>query len=97
MVSPEKLIAKRHARRNALIPTITMAGIAFGGILQGAVVVEQIFRLPGMGAWITDAMLRGDQATVLAFVLVTAVGYSLVNLAVDLSYAHFDPRITLGA
>jgi ABC-type dipeptide/oligopeptide/nickel transport system permease component len=94
---PERLVVRRHARRNALVPTITMAGIAFGGILQGAVVIELIFQFPGMGRWITDAVLKGDRATTMAFVLISALGYSLVNLMTDIAYAHYDPRIELGA
>ena len=94
---PERLVVRRHARRNALIPTITMIGLAIGGIIQGTVVIELIFQQPGMGRWVTDAVLRGDQATIMAFVLVIGAGYLLINLFVDLAYAHFDRRIELGA
>ena len=94
---PERLVVRRHARRNALIPTITMIGLAIGGIIQGTVVIELIFQQPGMGRWVTDAVLRGDQATIMAFVLVIGTGYLLINLFVDLAYAHFDRRIELGA
>lgn len=92
---PQRLVVKRHARRNALIPTVTVMGVAFGIILQGAVVVESIFQWPGMGRWIADAVLRGDQATVMTFVLVVAVIFLLVNLAVDVAYAYLDRRIEL--
>ena len=94
---PERLVVRRHARKNALIPTITMIGLAFGGIIQGTVVIELIFQQPGMGKWITDAVLRGDRATIMAFVLVIGAGYLLINLFVDLAYAHFDRRIELGS
>jgi peptide/nickel transport system permease protein len=94
---PERIVVRRHARRNALIPTITMMGIALGGIIQGTVVIELIFQTPGMGRWITDAVLRGDQATIMAFVLVIGAGYLIINLCVDLAYAHVDRRIELGA
>jgi peptide/nickel transport system permease protein len=92
---PRRLVVKRHARRNALIPAVTVMGVAFGIILQGAVVVESIFQWPGMGRWIADAVLRGDQATVMTFVLVIAVIFLLVNLAVDVAYAYLDRRIEL--
>ncbi len=92
---PRRLVVKRHARRNALIPAVTVMGVAFGMILQGAVVVEAIFQWPGMGRWIADAVLRGDQATVMTFVLVIAVIFLLVNLAVDVAYAYLDRRIEL--
>ena len=70
---PERLVIKRHARRNALIPTVTVIGMSCGVLLQGSVVVENVFRWPGMGRWATEGVVRGDRATIMAFVLVTAV------------------------
>ena len=70
---PERLVLKRHARRNALIPTVTVIGLTFGFLLQGTVVVEIIFRWPGLGRWMADAVLRGDQATIMAYVMFTSV------------------------
>ena len=69
---PERLVIRRHARRNALIPTVTVIGLSWGILLQGTVVVELVFRWPGMGRWATDAIIRGDRATIMAFVLVTS-------------------------
>jgi peptide/nickel transport system permease protein len=94
---PERLVVRRHALRNAMVPTITVIGLSWGILLQGTVVVELVFRWPGMGRWATDAIIRGDRATIMAFVLVTAVVYLLVNLIVDLIYAHLDRRVVLGA
>jgi ABC-type dipeptide/oligopeptide/nickel transport system permease component len=93
---PERLVIKRHARRNALVPTVTVIGMAWGVLLQGSVVVELVFRWPGMGRWATDAVLRGDRATIMAFVLVTSVVFLLVNLIVDVVYAYLDRRVVLG-
>jgi ABC-type dipeptide/oligopeptide/nickel transport system permease component len=93
---PERLVIKRHARRNALVPTVTVIGMAWGVLLQGSVVVELVFRWPGMGRWATDAVLRGDRATIMAFVLVTSVVFLLVNLIVDVIYAYLDRRVVLG-
>src|SRR5262245_66339851 len=93
----ERLVIKRHARRNALIPTVTVIGMGFGVLLQGSVVVENVFRWPGLGRWATEGVVRGDRATIMAFVLVTAVVFLLVNLVVDVVYAYLDPRVTLGA
>jgi ABC-type dipeptide/oligopeptide/nickel transport system permease component len=93
---PERLVVRRHALRNAMVPTITVIGLSWGILLQGTVVVELVFRWPGMGRWATDAIIRGDRATIMAFVLVTAVVYLLVNLIVDLIYAHLDRRVVLG-
>jgi peptide/nickel transport system permease protein len=93
---PERLVLKRHARRNALIPTITVIGLSFGFLLQGTVVVEIIYQWPGLGRWLADAVLRGDQATIMAYVLFTSVLFLTVNLAVDIIYAYLDRRVVLG-
>lgn len=94
---PEGLVIRRHARRNALVPTVTVIGMAWGVLLQGSVVVEIVFRWPGLGRWATDGVLRGDRATIMAFVLVTSVIFLVVNLIVDVVYAYLDRRVTLGA
>jgi peptide/nickel transport system permease protein len=94
---PERLVLKRHARRNALIPTVTVIGLSFGFLLQGTVVVEILYQWPGMGRWLADAVLRGDQATIMAYVLFTSVLFLTVNLAVDILYAYLDRRVVLGS
>jgi ABC-type dipeptide/oligopeptide/nickel transport system permease component len=94
---PERLVIRRHALRNALVPTVTVIGLSWGILLQGVVVVESVFRWPGMGRWATDAIIRGDRATILAFVLVTAAVFLTVNLIVDVVYAYLDRRVVLGA
>ncbi|MPZ52611.1 MAG: ABC transporter permease subunit [Acidimicrobiia bacterium] len=94
---PERLVLRRHARRNALIPTVTVIGLGFGFLLQGTVVVEIIFRWPGIGRWMADAVLRGDQATIMAYVLFTSILFLTVNLIVDVMYAYLDRRVVLGA
>lgn len=94
---PERTVVRRHARRNALVPTVTVIGLSWGFLLQGTVVIELIFNWPGMGRWMTDAVLQGDQATIMAYVLVTSVIFVMVNLVVDVVYAHLDRRVTLGA
>ena len=93
---PERLVVRRHARRNALMPTITVIGLTWGFLLQGTVVVELIFNWPGLGRWMTDAVLQGDQATIMAYVLVTSVIFLVVNLIVDVTYAYLDRRVVLG-
>jgi ABC-type dipeptide/oligopeptide/nickel transport system permease component len=92
---PERQVIRRHARRNALVPTSTVIGLSFGFLLQGSVVVELIFRWPGIGQWVTDAILSGDQATIMAYVLVTSLIFMTVNLAVDITYAYLDRRVVL--
>ncbi len=93
----ERLVLRRHARRNALIPTVTVIGLSFGFLLQGTVVAEIIFRWPGLGRWMADSVLRGDQATIMAYVLFTSVLFLFVNLVVDVIYAYLDRRVVLGS
>ncbi|MGH3666434.1 MAG: ABC transporter permease, partial [Egibacteraceae bacterium] len=93
---PERLVIRRHARRNAMIPTMTVIGLSWGFLLQGTVVVELIFNWPGLGRWMTDAVLQGDRATIMAYVLVTSIIFVAVNLVVDVAYAYLDRRVVLG-
>jgi ABC-type dipeptide/oligopeptide/nickel transport system permease component len=93
---PERLVVRRHARRNALLPTITVIGITFGILIEGTVVVEIIFVWPGLGRWLSEAVLQGDQATTLAYVLFTSVLFLFLNLVVDVAYAYLDRRVVLG-
>ncbi len=92
---PEKLVIRKHAVRNALIPTTTIIGLSYGGLLGGAVLTETIFSWPGVGRWSTAAVLSADRASILGFTLLAAVIYVLVNLIVDIVYAYLDPRIRL--
>jgi len=93
---PERLVIRRHARRNALMPTMTVIGLSWGFLLQGTVVVELIFNWPGLGRWMTDAVLQGDQATIMSYVLITSIIFLAVNLVVDVAYAYLDRRVVLG-
>ncbi len=86
----------RHALPNALIPVVTLSGIEFGYLLGGAVIVEQIFALPGLGRLVLDAIQQRDYALVQGCVLFIAFNFMIVNLLVDLAYAALDPRIRLG-
>ncbi len=86
----------KHALPNALIPVVTLSGIEFSYLLGGAVIVEQIFALPGLGRLVLDAILQRDYALVQGTVLFIAFNVMLVNLLVDLAYAALDPRIRLG-
>lgn len=92
----ERLVLKRHARRNALVPTVTVIGLTFGFLLQGTITAEIIFRWPGLGRWMADSVLRGDQATLMTYVLFTSVLFLVVNLVVDVVHANLDRRVTLG-
>jgi len=89
----ERLIVYKHAFRNALIPTVTIIGISFAILLSGAVVVETIFNIPGLGRLIISAVLRRDYPVIQGVVLCIAGVSMLINLAVDLSYLVIDPRV----
>ena len=86
----------RHALPNALIPVVTLSGVEFGYLLGGAVIVEQIFALPGIGRLVLEAISQRDYALVEACVLFIAFNFLVVNLIVDLTYVLLDPRIRLG-
>lgn len=82
-----------HALKNALIPVITTVGIQFGNLLGGAVLTESIFAVPGVGKMMVDAIKARNYPVVQGGVLMVALTFSLVNLAVDILYAYVDPRI----
>lgn len=83
----------RHVARNALIPVLTLAGIEFIGLANGAVIVETVFGWPGIGKLTIDAMERRDFAVIQAAVFVVALLVVLLNLLIDFLYAAIDPRI----
>jgi peptide/nickel transport system permease protein len=89
----ERLVVYKHALRNALVPTVTVIGISFAILISGAVVVETVFNIPGLGRLVVSAVSRRDYPVVQGVVLVIAGIYMLVNLLVDLSYLVIDPRV----
>lgn len=82
-----------HALKNAAVPIMTIVGIGFGSVISGVVVTETVFNIPGIGRLTVDAILRRDYPVIQGVVLVLSGVYVLINLAVDLSYGLFDPRI----
>jgi peptide/nickel transport system permease protein len=94
--APKRWVIWRHALPNALIPVVTISGVEFGYLLGGAVLVEQIFALPGLGRLVLEAILQRDYALVQGCVLFIAFNFMVVNLLVDLAYVALDPRIRLG-
>ena len=85
----------KHAFRNAILPVVTIIGLQFGGLFGGAVLTETIFNLAGVGRAVTEAIGARDYSVIQGFTLVIAMGFVLVNLLVDVSYAYLDPRIRL--
>jgi peptide/nickel transport system permease protein len=92
----ERVVVNKHARRNALIPVITVSGYLFAGIINGVVITETIFNFKGLGWWAWQSAVRLDIASVLGFALFNAVLFVLVNLVVDVLYTRVDPRVRLG-
>ena len=82
-----------HALKNAAVPIVTIVGIGFATLIGGAVVTESVFAIPGLGRLTVDAILRRDYPVIQGVVLLFSFIYVLVNLAVDLLYTVFDPRI----
>ncbi len=93
---PEKVVIKVHARKNALIPVVTILGLLFAGLLGGVVVIEDLFSYPGMGLWTVDAILGYDSGGIMGTTIVFGLILVTANFIVDLLYAWIDPRIRLG-
>ena len=89
----ERVVVYKHALKNAIIPTLTVIGITLAILIGGAVVIETVFNIPGLGRLIISAVLRRDYPVIQGVVLLIAVSYTLVNLLVDLAYLVLDPRI----
>ncbi|KAB8183579.1 ABC transporter permease subunit [Nonomuraea phyllanthi] len=92
----ERLVIFLHAIRNALIPIVTVAGLEFGKMFGGAVIVETVFSWPGVGRLLIDSISARDYNVVQAAILLIAGGFVLINLVVDVMYGYLDPRIRLG-
>jgi peptide/nickel transport system permease protein len=89
----ERTVVIRHALKNALIPVVTVVGLSIGSLIGGAVLVETVFALNGVGFWVVSSVLRRDIFVVMSLTLIFAITYVLANLIVDLLYAWLDPRI----
>ncbi len=89
----EWAVVLKHALKNALIPTVTVLGLQVGFLIGGAIVVETVFSVPGVGSFGIAAISLRDYPQVQAFVLLFALGFVMTNLIVDILYAFLDPRI----
>lgn len=90
---PARQIQTKHVLRNALVPIVTMTGLQFGYLLGGAVVIEQVFSLPGIGRQVLTGIQQKDYAVVQSTVLIIAVAFVVVNLLTDIAYRLIDPRV----
>jgi ABC-type dipeptide/oligopeptide/nickel transport system permease component len=93
----ERAVVLKHALGNALIPVVTIIGVQLGNLLAGTIIVETVFSRRGMGRLAVTAVLDKDYPLIQGVVLVSALGYVLVNLLVDVSYSIIDPRIRHGS
>jgi peptide/nickel transport system permease protein len=89
----ERPIVLKHALKNALIPTVTVMGLQIGFLIGGAIVVETLFAMPGLGTFGIDAIIARDYQQVQGFALLTAIAFVGMNLLVDITYTFLDPRI----
>jgi peptide/nickel transport system permease protein len=89
----ERVIRGRHILRNAMLPVATTIGLLTGALLSGAVLTETVFAFTGIGSFIVEAIDRRDYPVLMGFIMIIAVIYVLVNLAVDVSYSLIDPRV----
>jgi peptide/nickel transport system permease protein len=89
----ERPVVLKHAFKNALIPTVTVMGLQVGFLIGGAIVVETLFAMPGLGTFGIDAIIARDYQQVQGFALITAFAFVVINLLVDLTYTFLDPRI----
>ncbi|MDW5563453.1 MAG: ABC transporter permease [Methanomassiliicoccus sp.] len=93
---PVSSIISRHVLKNALLPTLTVLGIEFGGLLGGTVIIESIFNWPGLGNLLANSVLAKDIPVVMGVVVVIVIMFVLVSLVVDVLYTLIDPRIRSG-
>ncbi|MBM7097634.1 MULTISPECIES: nickel ABC transporter permease [Alteribacter] len=89
----ERVVIWSHVLRNALIPVVTMAGLQFGFLIGGAVVVEQVFAWPGLGSYLIDSILSRDYPVIQALILLFSLQFLVINLLVDISYGFLNPQI----
>lgn len=89
-------VLRKHIIRNALIPLVTLVALDIPAIFTGALVTEQIFRVPGIGALLIDSIYRNDTPVVMAITFIYAILIVLFNLMADLTYGWLDPRVSLG-
>jgi len=92
----EQFVITRHVLRNSLIPVITLVSLGVPTVFTGAIVTEQIFRIPGIGSLVIAAILANDTPVIMAVTFVFACLVVLFNLIADVLYGWLDPRITLG-
>jgi len=90
---PERKVTTRHMMRNALIPTVTVAALSFGTLISGAIIIESVFGLDGMGRYFINHLSRRDPYPIMAWLVIVGFFLVIANLLADLVYGYLDPRI----
>jgi peptide/nickel transport system permease protein len=93
---PERMVRYKHALKNALLPVVTVAGIQLGYMLGGAVIIEQVFSLPGLGRLFLTGVYQRDFPLIQGGIVFIALVFSLINFLVDIAYSALNPRIRMG-
>ena len=91
----ERMIKYKHALKNALLPVITVTGIQFGYMLGGAIIIEQVFSLPGLGRLFLTGIYQRDFTLIQGGVVFVAIIFSLINFTVDVMYSLLNPKIRI--
>jgi len=91
--APNGRVVRKHILKNAMVPIVTVVGMTFSVLLGGAVVIEMVFNLPGIGRLLMNAVMRRDYPLIQGIVLYIALAYIIINLIIDLIYVYIDPRI----
>jgi peptide/nickel transport system permease protein len=90
----ERKVIFKHGLRASLTPVVTLIGLDLGALLGGAVIVETVFNLQGIGQWAAASVFQGDLPVVLAVTVVATIGVTMMNLIVDIAYAYLDPKVS---
>ena len=90
---PERVVIIKHALRNSLLPVVTILGLRIGRIIGGAIIIEVMFAIPGIGQMSVTALTKADYPVIMAVTMISAMAIIVANLVTDLAYSYIDPRI----
>ena len=90
---PKRMVVYKHAFRNAIIPVMTIIGLQAGDLLAGAIIIENVFHLPGVGRLVFEAIGQRDLPVIQGVVLLIAMIIVVINFVIDIAYRYLDPRI----
>ena len=91
---PKRMVVYKHAFRNAIIPVVTIIGLQAGDLLAGAIIIENVFHLPGVGRLVFEAIGQRDLPVIQGVILLIAMMIVVINFTIDVAYRYLDPRIS---